>query len=182
MNKKGFTLIELLVVVLIIAVLASIALPKYMSVRDKARLSGLMTIGKNIADALDRRSLIDEGEDTAALQKLDISFTKYNGTDCTSITCRIKRSSKQYVIDPILNYGGHGYNFAQIYSYDDELLGMLRVHSEGYPVSYTHRLYCYQVSGSYQDPIRSRCVKVGKAMGAVNAQCEDTGNAFCTFN
>ena len=46
-NKKAFTLIEVLVVVLIIAVLASIALPKYEFVIEKTRAAqGIMMLDR----------------------------------------------------------------------------------------------------------------------------------------
>ena len=37
MNKKGFTLIELVMVIVIIGILAAIAIPKFVSLRDDAQ-------------------------------------------------------------------------------------------------------------------------------------------------
>ena len=50
-KKKGFTLIEMLVVVLIIAVLAAIALPKYEKVVEKTRAAQAMEVMRSIYQA-----------------------------------------------------------------------------------------------------------------------------------
>ena len=48
-KQRGFTLVELLIVVVIIGIIASIAIPKFSEVRDKAFLSSLKTDLKHLA-------------------------------------------------------------------------------------------------------------------------------------
>ncbi len=59
---KGFTLIELLVVVLIIGILASVALPQYEIVVEKARASEAMVNLRAILDAMQRHDQESPGE------------------------------------------------------------------------------------------------------------------------
>lgn len=52
-RNGGFTLIELLIVVVIIGILASIAIPKFSSVREKAYLSAMRADLRNLANLQD---------------------------------------------------------------------------------------------------------------------------------
>ena len=50
-NRKGFTLIELLIVVVIIGILAAIAIPKFATTKDKAKLASMKTDLRNLMTA-----------------------------------------------------------------------------------------------------------------------------------
>jgi type IV pilus assembly protein PilA len=43
-KEKGFTLVELMVVIVIVGILAAVAIPKFMSASDKAKISEVPTV------------------------------------------------------------------------------------------------------------------------------------------
>jgi len=75
-NISGFTLIELLVVVLIIGILASIAIPQYFKVVERAKLAEAQAFISNVKNS-NERYLARTGTyltNSADLDKLDVSF------------------------------------------------------------------------------------------------------------
>ena len=94
-NRKGFTLIELLVVVLIIGILASIAIPQYFKVVEKARVAEAMSLISSIKSA-EERYLTRGGAYTQDFTQLDVSYpgmsagsisTKFFSAAATAGTC-----------------------------------------------------------------------------------------------
>jgi len=52
-DEKGFTLVELMIVIIILAILTGIAVPSYMVLRTRARISAAQSELKNMATAIE---------------------------------------------------------------------------------------------------------------------------------
>jgi prepilin-type N-terminal cleavage/methylation domain-containing protein len=77
-RKKGFTLLELIIVIIVIGILASIALPRYLRVAERSR----MAEGKSILGTLRGAQLRYQAEhgnytDTASALDADMTTSRY---------------------------------------------------------------------------------------------------------
>ena len=110
--KKGFTLIELLVVVLIIGTLASVALPQYKKVVEKARATEALQNLSTLAHAQERFKMAS-GSYTLDLSLLDIElkegiYTYYcsHHLNGTSYFCyAVRKDGKSPNFERVLNDG-----------------------------------------------------------------------------
>jgi len=85
MNRKGFTLIELLIVVVIIGILAAIAIPKFATTKDKAKLASVKTDVRNYMTA-EEAYFSDNATygDAAQLAGVGYNFTFSSGNASTA--------------------------------------------------------------------------------------------------
>ena len=70
-GQRGFTLLELLMVVIIIAILASIALPQYLRVSERSRASEALTILSAVRASEMRFKALNGSTYTTTLTQLD---------------------------------------------------------------------------------------------------------------
>jgi prepilin-type N-terminal cleavage/methylation domain-containing protein len=72
-NRKGFTLLELIIVVIVIGILASIALPRYIRIAEKGRCAEAKTFLGEVKNA-QMRYAAQWGNFTPTLNNLDVNF------------------------------------------------------------------------------------------------------------
>jgi len=86
-SKAGFTLIEIIAVLVILAVLAAVAIPRYINLIDEARtqaLEGAVAAGlSHVSLAYGRLCLINSAEPTAAELATEATGNPPNSTDYT---------------------------------------------------------------------------------------------------
>ncbi len=107
-NQKGFTLVELMVVILILAILAAISIPTFVSYRRRAYNSAALTDIKNAYTAAQNFFTVQPTA-TAALgdlvangftQSPDVTVTVLNGDQPTlSITTVHTLGDKTFTVD-----------------------------------------------------------------------------------
>jgi type IV pilus assembly protein PilA len=87
-NRKGFTLIELLIVVVIIGILAAIAIPKFATTKDKAKLASIKTDLRNLMTAQEAyfSDYSTYANGVATIQAAPYNFSFSSGNVATGIT------------------------------------------------------------------------------------------------
>lgn len=79
-DNKGFTLIELLIVVVIIAILAAIAIPKFSATREKAYFEDMKSDLKTLAS---QQEIYYSDAYSYSNATTDLSFTNSDGVNVT---------------------------------------------------------------------------------------------------
>lgn len=91
-DEQGFTLIELLVVILIIAILAAIAIPVFLSQRQKGYRSQVQSALKNAATA--QESYLTGGAAAYTTSEADLTSEGFKkAKDVTALTITVSGSS-----------------------------------------------------------------------------------------
>lgn len=123
MNKKGFTLTEVLTAVLIVGVLASVALPKYMRSVERSRAVEAMSAIKAINDAI-YAFFSDKETCPARFSQLVVTLPSSEGDNTDTISTKnfrftlggasvdVPGTSCKGVLATRINGGGtNGYNY-----------------------------------------------------------------------
>ena len=98
-REDGFTLIELLVVVLIIAILAAIAIPFFLSQRERSFESQAQSSLKNAATAMESYATDNEGVYPAVGEEADLAGQGFKETDLVTLTIDSSDEAGTYCLE-----------------------------------------------------------------------------------
>ncbi len=84
-NRKGFTLIELMIVIAIIGILAAIAIPNFISYRNKSYCSGVESDANAVAAAIADYFSDPDHTNVPAIGDLSVTLSTKGGTNVGSV-------------------------------------------------------------------------------------------------
>ena len=113
-NKKGFTLIELVIIIILLGVLAAIAIPRYVDLRDQAvRASAQATLDAGRAavqlDFADQ--VLNTGAYTADIGSATNNNTVFDATDVLDLETELASSPNYPPAGPYNSPAGNGFRW-----------------------------------------------------------------------
>lgn len=163
-DPSGFTLIELLVVVLIIGILASVALPQYTKIVEKARASKMITSAKALHGAQQRYQMAN-GTKARSFEELDLDMGTPMDPNASNMNkCKRGAAFVGASLDSMRDMGDYELAIGDVHGYGTT-----------YSVAY-HKKYCAgvffaeQVRQGLQDTDALYCLR-GETIGPRDSWC-----------